>query len=168
MWLPQRPKSCIRIRYKIRFQMLVLIHKTALESPLSLSRNFITPTVMIQNVLNISRAPAAGFVRVLEIWDFSGFLVFWARIWYTLELQNHHLGSWPYKSKSLVGYMWYTLYVRGNYCNIRWFQIHFWKRFRFGCFYFASWYTLQPSEGSLERKYATEVMLGVTDAEYDT
>ena len=168
MWLPQRPKSCIRIRYKKSFRMLILIQEYALELPLSLSRTVISPTVMIHNVLNISRAPAACFVRFLEIWDFSGFSGFWARIWYTLELQNHHLGSWPYKSKSLVGYMWYTLYVRGNYCNVRWFQIHFWKLFRFGCFYFSSWYTFQPSEGSLGRKYAMELILGVTDTEYDT
>ena len=168
MWLPQRPKLCIRIRYKKSFWMLILIQEYALELPLSLLRIVISPTVMIHNVLNISRAPRHVLKGFSKFGIFSRIFGFWARIWYTLELQNHHLGSWPYKSKSLVGYMRYILYVRGNYCNVRWFQIHFWKLFRFGCFYFASWYTLQPSEGSLGRKYAMEVMLGVTDAEYDT
>ena len=34
MWLPQRPKSCIRIRYKNMFRMPILIQEYALELPL--------------------------------------------------------------------------------------------------------------------------------------
>ena len=111
--------------------MPILIQEYALELPLSLSRTVISPTVMTHNVINISRALAACFVRFLEIWDFSGFPGFWARIWYTLELQNHHLGSWPHMSKSLIGYIWYTLYVRAKYCNVRYFQMHFGRFFGF-------------------------------------
>ena len=76
MWLPQRPKSCIRIRYKKSFRMLILIQEYALELPLSLSRTVISPTVMIHNVLNISRPPPhvlKGFSNFGIFQGFSGF-----------------------------------------------------------------------------------------------